>query len=329
MSVIIPVYNEPHWLGVSVAAVIQVARESAFDLLEVIVVDDGSDKVTKKAMSDLERAGTVRVVGHSENRGRLAARTTGLNAARGEYVLFVDARVSIKPGSLAFVSEQIDKPAFQVWNATVDIDDTSNPFARFWQIIAELAWPAYFVANERVSYGPEEYDKYPKGTGCFFAPRVDLIDALTSTTSHFSDTRRGSDELFLRRLVERHRFNIAPGFSCVYRARPSFRGFVRHAHHRGVFFVDGFLRPGTRFFRSLLAFFPLSALAVATAVRHPGRASRLLLGAPLLAVVGGVAKRRSLRDIRVMASLSLPWLLAFSTGIWRGLALLIRDRLRR
>jgi glycosyltransferase involved in cell wall biosynthesis len=329
LSVVIPVYNEPHWLPVAVESARAAIARSSFTPAEIVLVDDGSNEETRRVIDELALADDIVVARHDENRGRLAARTSGVGAARHDYILFLDSRVTIHEGSLAFVAGQITDPDHQVWNATVEIDDAKNPYARFWQITAELAWPDYFSEDKQVRYGPEEYERYPKGTGCFLAPRADIIAAMQKTTSHYADTRRGSDELFLRRLVERHMFNIAPGFDCTYRARPSFKGFVRHAHHRGVFFVDGFLRPGTRFFRLLLIFFPASLIFLAAGLRHPRKAAGALLGTPLLGLVGGVATRRSRRDIGVLSALGGPFLVAFSAGIWRGLVVLVRDRARR
>lgn len=330
LSVVLPVYNEPRWLPFSVDSVRSALARAPFRPVEIILVDDGSDEATGKVIDRLAiEDETIRVVRHVRNRGRLAARTSGVAAAHMDYVLFLDSRVTIHEGSLVFVAGQIADPDFQVWNATVDIDDSRNPYARFWQITAELAWPDYFTEDKQARYGPQDYERYPKGTGCFLAPRADIVAAMEATTSHYADTRRGSDELFLRRLVERHMFNIAPGFDCTYRARPSFRGFLRHAHHRGIFFIDGFLRPGTRFFRLLLAFFPASAVIAAAAVRFPRAAARAVLGLPLLGLLGGLVTRRSRRDVRVLTALGGPFLLAFSAGIWRGLVVLVRDRIRR
>lgn len=326
LSIVIPVYNEPKWLPVAAADAVRAQSASPFETAELIIVDDGSDEATRDAIGALALDIPTKVIRHPENRGRAAARRTGVDAASFDYVLFVDSRVSIQEGSLAFVGERILDPDQQVWNAHVTIDDAHNPYARFWQIIAELAWPDYFSGDDRVQYGPDDYDRYPKGTTCFFAPRKGLLEAMGQASSHYNESRRGNDELFLRSLVQQHRFNIAPEFACLYRARGSFAGFLRHTHHRGQVFVDGFLRPGVRFFPALVAFFPASALVVAAAVRYPAKAGRLLIASPLLAALGGVAKRRSGRDIRVLASLGPPWLLAFSTGLWRGVVLVLRSR---
>ena len=329
LSIVIPVYNEPKWLPVAAADVVRAQAASPFQTAEIIIVDDGSDEATRDAIGALDLAIPTKIIRHPENRGRAAARRTGVEASGHDYILFVDSRVSIQEGSLTFVAGRIADPDQQVWNAHVTIDDARNPYARFWQIIAELAWPDYFSGDERVQYGSEDYDRYPKGTTCFFAPRRDLLEAMGESSSYYTESRKGNDELFLRDLVQRHRFNIAPEFACLYRARGSFTGFVRHTHHRGQVFVDGFLRPGVRFFPALVAFFPASAIAVAAAVRYPGKAARLLIASPLLMALGGVAKRRSGRDIRVLASLGPPWLLAFATGLWRGAVLLLRSRARK
>ena len=60
------------------------------------------------------------------------------------------------------------------------------------------------------------------------------------------------DTLLIRYLAKDKNINLSPEFSCSYNGRSTFKGFLKHAFNRGQFFVDGFLRPGTRFFYPLL-----------------------------------------------------------------------------
>ncbi|MFG0252008.1 MAG: glycosyltransferase family 2 protein [Phycisphaerales bacterium JB038] len=87
VSVVIPVYNR--------ADLIRRAVESALSQgvaeLEVIVVDDGSSDATAEVVRDLAREDPrVRLL-QQENGGSGAARHTGLHAARGEFVAFLDS----------------------------------------------------------------------------------------------------------------------------------------------------------------------------------------------------------------------------------------------
>ena len=94
ISVIIPVYNAAAYLQACVDSV-----PSRPDV-EVVLVDDGStDGSVALCDSIASRNGAVRVV-HRENGGLAAARNTGIAAARGEWLTFLDADDELLPGAL-------------------------------------------------------------------------------------------------------------------------------------------------------------------------------------------------------------------------------------
>lgn len=319
LSIVIPVYNEPRWIATSVADVVAAVQASPFTDAEIVVVDDGSDDETQRSLAALDAPIPVRVL-RQANAGRFAARRTGVQAAQGELVLLIDARVSIRPDSLAFVAERLpDDGTPAIWNAHVDIEMAGNPYARFWNILTEAASADYFGDPRTTSFGLEEFDRFPKGTTCFLAPREDLLWAMGRFSSFYDDPRDANDDtILIRSLAERARINISPGFSCLYRARESARGFLSHTHHRGVVFVDGHMRRGARFMPAIIAFLPLSLAGAALAARHPRRALTVAAAAPALAATTGLALRRSIADVVTLAALGPVWALAYGTGIWRG-----------
>jgi len=87
VSIVIPAYNEQDAI-IDVLAEITRVMDSVDVCYETIVVDDGSTDETRERC---EQFGNVRVIEHGRNRGVGAARTTGIRAARGEYVLMTDA----------------------------------------------------------------------------------------------------------------------------------------------------------------------------------------------------------------------------------------------
>lgn len=96
ISVIIPVYNAADLLPRAVGSILM----QEFDDFEVILVNDGSTDSSASVCDEMaEQDMRVRVI-HKENGGVSSARNTGLDAARGEFVMFVDADDAIRDDSL-------------------------------------------------------------------------------------------------------------------------------------------------------------------------------------------------------------------------------------
>lgn len=86
VSVIIPAYNREHTIGRAMRSVLH----QTFQDFEIIVVDDGSTDGTAKVIKRF-RDPRIRHLHHEKNRGAAAARNTGIKAACGEYIAFLDS----------------------------------------------------------------------------------------------------------------------------------------------------------------------------------------------------------------------------------------------
>ncbi len=84
VTVIIPTYNRASLIGEAIDSVL---AQSARDI-EVIVVDDGSTDGTSDVLDSY--GDSIRVI-RRPNGGQCAARNTGLERARGEFVAFLDS----------------------------------------------------------------------------------------------------------------------------------------------------------------------------------------------------------------------------------------------
>jgi glycosyltransferase involved in cell wall biosynthesis len=325
LSVVIPVYNEAPHLSETIDALLVALAKSDFEA-ELVLVDDGStDGSAGVACAAVDGRVPLRVLSQP-NSGRFEARRAGVEAADGELVLLLDGRVRIDAGALAYVQGRCEEGA-RVWTAHVDIDAHGDLFGTFWRLIAELAWSDYFDEPREVSFGVENFDRFPKGTTCFFAPRELLLEAIASFRSRYSELRSANDDTpLLRWIAQRKPIHVSPGFSCAYRPRTTLRAFVGHALHRGVVFVDGHGRRESRFFPVVLAFYPASLLLTAAAVRRPVVVPAAVVVTSAAAAAFGVSRRRAPFEVASLAALTPVYAVGHGAGMWRGLALLVRGR---
>ncbi|HEY3760382.1 MAG TPA: glycosyltransferase [Verrucomicrobiae bacterium] len=84
VSVVIPVYNRAHCVGNAIES----ALGQTFKDIEIIAIDDGS---TDDSAGVLKKFGDKISVIHQKNQGVAAARNTGIRAARGKWVAFLDS----------------------------------------------------------------------------------------------------------------------------------------------------------------------------------------------------------------------------------------------
>lgn len=99
LSVVIPALNEQHSIVQIITRVrgTKTALAKAAILLEIVVVDDGSQDTTAALASQCP---DTRVMRHPTNRGYGAAIKTGFRHASGEYLAFLDADGTYPPEAL-------------------------------------------------------------------------------------------------------------------------------------------------------------------------------------------------------------------------------------
>jgi len=326
LTAVIPVFNQAAAITATLRALDAAIAATSF-VADVVVVDDGSTDGTPTAVRSTVVGYPVDVI-EQHNRGRYEARRRGVEAARGEYCLLLDSRVLIDRDALRFVEGELrngeDK---EVWNAHVDIETADNPYGVFWDVITQRVFAEYFAEPRTTSYGLADFERFPKGTTCFLAPRALLAEAFDAWRSGYADRRHANDDTpVIRWLAARRPINISPAFSCRYAARTELVPFLRHAFHRGTVFVDGHGRRESAWFPLVVGLFAASGGALALARRSalilPGLAA--LTSATGAAVA--VAERRP-RDAMTMAWVTPLYAAAHVAGMWRGLALMARARL--
>ena len=100
VSVIIPTYNRASLVPRAIASVLSQTHRP----IELVVVDDGSTDATEEVVRTLE-APNLRYIRHERNQGQCAAINTGILAAKGEFVSFLDSDDEWRP---EMIRKQLD-----------------------------------------------------------------------------------------------------------------------------------------------------------------------------------------------------------------------------
>jgi glycosyltransferase involved in cell wall biosynthesis len=124
VSVVIPARDRQE----TIAAAIESVRGQTFADLEIIVVDDGStDRTVEIASAIAAREPRLRVLAHPHGRGAQAARNTGIRAARGEWVAFLDSDDVYYPESLAVRLAAARETGLEVVHSACDAVGPDGP----------------------------------------------------------------------------------------------------------------------------------------------------------------------------------------------------------
>lgn len=106
ISVIVPVYKVEKELTRCVESLLH----QDYSDFEIILVDDGSPDRSGQIADSFAEAhpNRVRVI-HQENKGLSGARNTGIRAAKGQYLSFIDSDDFVEPNMLSVLMEQMKK----------------------------------------------------------------------------------------------------------------------------------------------------------------------------------------------------------------------------
>lgn len=319
LGVVMPAYNEGSWVRRALDA-LEVAAARAGWPLEVVVVDDGAtDAESLAVLDEVDQRPHVTVL-HQPNAGRFAARLLGLDTVTADLVLLLDARVEVEPESLHRIRAAVDRGEL-VWNYDV-VPGTRDLRALFWTGITKVWWRDYFRTRRPVAFGLEDFDRYPKGTGAFVAPRSLLRAAAGDFDSHFADASLASDDTrLLRSVAAAEDIHLSSEVLCTHYVKTGRGSWSRQCYYRGTTFVDGYLADADKA-RGLLA----GALAVVgVGVVTAARAPRASLAAGALACLAAGAGSRwcgaTPRESVAVGLLSPGFGVSFGAGVLRGLRL--------
>ena len=93
ISVVIPVFNR----AATISTTLQSVFAQNFQDFEIVVVDDASQDDIEAALEPFMRGGRLRLIKNPINQGVSAARNTGVRAARGTFIAFLDSDDAWEP----------------------------------------------------------------------------------------------------------------------------------------------------------------------------------------------------------------------------------------
>lgn len=145
VSIIVPVYNA----GAYIRETISMVQAQTYGNWELLLVDDGSVDDSRQRISECMDMGDdrIRLISKPQNEGAARARNTGIEAAKGRYIAFLDADDLWMPDKLekelAFMRE---KQAAFVFTAYEFGDEHAKGTGKVVQVPPELT---YFKALSR------------------------------------------------------------------------------------------------------------------------------------------------------------------------------------
>ena len=156
LSIVVPVYNVEAYLQKCADSLL--AQDLPKDEYEIILVDDGSNDSCPQLCDDLAAVhGNIRVI-HQQNKGLSGARNTGIAAATGQYILFVDSDDFLNPNVLGALvgqmeGDNLDNLRFNYQNVNMagevfEPNKYSKPFVDY---SSEVCDGVHFL-NERLGF---------------------------------------------------------------------------------------------------------------------------------------------------------------------------------
>jgi hyaluronan synthase len=224
VAIIMPAFNEQDAIAGSISSIL--ATEYPAELLEVVVIDDGSTDGTAAAIASVaDGEDRVRVISFPENRGKREAMAAGIRSTSAEIVAFVDSDSELAPDALRMIVQDFADPKVGAVAGHAEVLNVTETWLTRMQAVR------YFVAFRVVKAAESVFGAVTCCSGCFSAyrraaimPRLELWENQTflGVQSTFGDDRSLTN-------------HVMRGWKVRYQARavsstivpPTFRKFMR------------------------------------------------------------------------------------------------------
>jgi poly-beta-1,6-N-acetyl-D-glucosamine synthase len=171
VSVILPVHNGERWIAAKLNSIL--ALDYPLELMEVLVISDGSDDATDEIVRSFTERGNIRLLAVPRG-GKAAALNAGIAHATSEILFFTDVRQELSKESLANLVACFADPEIGAASGELIIRESANA--------EEASVGAYWKYEKWIRKQLTRVDSVLGATGCIYAMRRHLASPLPEHT---------------------------------------------------------------------------------------------------------------------------------------------------
>ena len=222
LSIVVNMYNTAAYMPKCLDTLLN--QDIPLSDYEIILVDDCSlDNSLEMAKDYAAKYLNIRVCTHDKNRGLAAGRNTGTDAAKGEYLCFVDPDDYIEKNSLAALLKQMDEEQLDMLRFNYQKVDEE------YHNVPDSEIEARFDYTPGVMTGTE-YLANRLGIGCYVWAYIYRLEFIRKTGIRFFEGCFFDDTPWLPRILQKaQRVNVNPVRHQYYLQRT---GSMVHSHNK-------------------------------------------------------------------------------------------------
>jgi len=183
-----PVKSAPYWPFISIVMVVRneakvldgklsnlMESDYPSDLREVVIASDGSTDRTNEILSEFAKLKNVRVILNPESRGKASGINDAAGAARGEIIVFNDARQKIEPHAVRLLVENFADPTVGCASGELMLGDSDSGEA-------VKGMGLYWRIEKKVREWEDASGSVVGATGALYAVRRNLLVSVPPET---------------------------------------------------------------------------------------------------------------------------------------------------